>query len=42
MIKQAKDRFYDEIVNEPDDSWDIRTAFLNYPDKVLVTSGQDS
>ena len=26
----------------PDDSWDIRTAFLNYPDKVLVTPGQDS
>ena len=25
-----------------DDSWDIRTAFLNYPDKVLVTPGQDS
>ena len=25
-----------------DDSWDIRTEFLNYPDKVLVTPGQDS
>jgi len=33
---------YDRNLDYDDDSWDIRTAFLNYPDKVLVTPGQDS
>ena len=32
----------DNMLSLADDSWDIRTAFLNYPDKVLVTPGQDS
>lgn len=34
--------FFSEQFCVGDDSWDIRTAFLNYPDKVLVTPGQDS
>ncbi len=32
----------DEIKAYGGDSWIIRTAFLNYPDSVLVTPGQSS